>query len=190
MAGGFSIAGRAGIRDPGVRERTDMTGAGRTMKTAESLKGREKGHRGCGGIVELAILVVLPVLFHYLMPVMVVITPPYTYTGAVIMFLGLGLMIWAAAVFGKAGTGFQLQTGGTVLVTSGPFRFSRNPMYLGMLLWLTGLAVLLGSLIAFVFPVLFFLLAHCLIIPMEEKKMEQAAKEQYTIYRKHVRRWL
>jgi len=106
------------------------------------------------------------------------------------MLLGLGLMVWAARVFRKAGTGFQLEGGGSVLVTSGPFRFSRNPMYLGILIWLIGFAVLLGSLIVFIVPGIVFLLAEFLFIPIEEKRMEQMFGEEYIEYRRQVRRWL
>jgi protein-S-isoprenylcysteine O-methyltransferase Ste14 len=106
------------------------------------------------------------------------------------MGLGLGLMTWAAAQFRRAGTSFQLRGGGSALVTSGPFQFSRNPMYLGMLVWLVGLAVLLGSLITFLFPVLFFLLTNFLFIPLEEGRMAQILEEPYTQYRSRVRRWL
>jgi protein-S-isoprenylcysteine O-methyltransferase Ste14 len=74
-------------------------------------------------------------------------------------------------------------------VTSGPFRFSRNPMYLGMLSWLIGLAVLLGSLIVFLFPILFFLLANFLVIPLEERDMKRIFKERFIEYKRRVRRW-
>jgi protein-S-isoprenylcysteine O-methyltransferase Ste14 len=63
-------------------------------------------------------------------------------------------------------------------------------MYLGMLIWLIGFAVLLGSLVVFVFPVLFFLLAELLLIPREERRMEQMCGERFTGYRQSVRRWL
>ena len=75
-------------------------------------------------------------------------------------------------------------------MTSGPFRFTRNPMYLGMLIWLTGLAVLLGSLMAFLFPILLFLLANSLIIPLEERLMEETFGESFLDYKRRVRRWL
>jgi protein-S-isoprenylcysteine O-methyltransferase Ste14 len=140
--------------------------------------------------LEIAILIALPVLFHYLIPVMTVIPQPYTYLGAVVMILGLALLIWAAMLFREAGTGFQLKGGGSVLVTSGPFRFSRNPMYLGMLIWLIGLAILLGTLIAFLFPILFFLLANYLVIPVEEKDLKRNFGEQFIEYKRRVRRWL
>jgi protein-S-isoprenylcysteine O-methyltransferase Ste14 len=138
----------------------------------------------------VAILIALPVLFHYLIPVMTVIQQQYTYLGLLVMLIGLALSIWAATLFRKAGTSFQLKGGGSILVTSGPFRFSRNPMYLGMLIWLIGLAILLGSLIAFLFPILLFLLANFFVIPAEEKDLQDIFGEQFIEYKRYVRRWL
>lgn len=143
--------------------------------TSGKMRRKEGSHRIGARILEVAILIALPILFHYLIPVMIVIPKPYSYLGAVLMFIGLALMTWVSMLFRKAGTSFQLRGGGSVLVTSGPFQFSRNPMYLGMLIWLIGLAVLLGPLIAFLFPILFFLLANFLVVPLEEKDMEQTA---------------
>jgi protein-S-isoprenylcysteine O-methyltransferase Ste14 len=151
------------------------------------IKGR--GHRASARILEVAILLALPILFHYLIPVMIVIPKPYSYLGVALMLLGFVLMAWAAMLFRKVGTNFQLHGGGSVLITSGPFRLSRNPMYLGMLIWLIGLAILLGSLITFLFPALFFLLANFLLIPLEEKDIEQKAGKEFIEYKRHVRRW-
>ena len=150
---------------------------------------RTKGHRTSARILEVAILIALPILFHYLIPVMIVIPRPYSYLGAVLMLLSLALMTWTAMLFREERTSFQLRGESSALVTSGPFRFSRNPMYLGMLTWLVGLAVLLGSLIAFLFPILFFLLANLLIIPPEEKRMEQLFGLQFIEYKRRVKRW-
>ena len=154
------------------------------------MRDREGGHRASARIVEFALLIGLPVLFHYLIPLRTVVRRPYTYLGALVMLLAFALMNWASAEFRKAGTGFQLAGGETTLVTSGPFRFSRNPIYLGMLLWVLGLAILLGSLIAFVFPTLLFLLANFFIIPMEERRLVETMGEPYASYRARVRRWL
>jgi protein-S-isoprenylcysteine O-methyltransferase Ste14 len=152
---------------------------------------KTKGSHNIGArILEILILIALPVLLHYLIPVMIVIPSPYTYLGGVFIILALALMTRASRFFRKAGTGFDLREGGSVLVTSGPFRFSRNPIYLGMLFWLIGLAVLLGSLISFLFPLLFFLLANFLVIPREEKDLEKKMGEKYIQYKRHVRRWL
>jgi protein-S-isoprenylcysteine O-methyltransferase Ste14 len=140
-------------------------------------------------ILELLILIGLPILLHYLIPLMILIHRPFTYLGLVLMILALVLMTRASGLFRKSGNSFGLQDGGSVLITSGPFRFSRNPIYLSMLMWLTGMAVLLGSLISFLFPLLFFLLANFFIIPREEEDLEQKLGEQYIEYRRRVRRW-
>jgi len=152
---------------------------------------RTRGNHRIGArILEVGILIGLPILFHYVVPVKIVVAKPTSYLGAVLMLLGLALMTWASMLFRKAGTGFQLNGGGSALVTSGPFQFSRNPMYLGMLIWLMGLAVLLGSLIAFVFPILLFLLANFVVVPLEEKEMQERVGPRFVEYSQHVRRWL
>ncbi|KPJ61574.1 MAG: hypothetical protein AMJ46_00225 [Latescibacteria bacterium DG_63] len=149
-----------------------------------------RGGRAVARVVEAAILLALPILLHFLFPVMILVQKPYTYLGLGLMLVGLGLANWTAVTFRRVGTGFRLRGESSALATSGPFRIGRNPMYLGMLIWLVGLAVLLGSLIAFLFPILLFLAANFLMIPMEEKSMEQKFGEQYTEYKRHVRRWV
>ena len=151
---------------------------------------RTEGGRPLARVLETAILLVLPILSHYLFPVILIVPRPYTYLGLALMLLGLALATWTAMTFRKIGTSYRLHGKSSGLATSGPFRMSRSPMYLAMLIWLVGLAVLLGSLTAFLFPILFFLAANYLIIPAEERKMEQMFGEQYVRYRWHVRRWL
>jgi len=151
---------------------------------------KTKGRRIVARTVETAILLALPLLSHCLLPIMFIVPTPYTYLGIALMLLGLALAIWAAMTFRRAGTSFQLHGESSTLTTSGPFRISRNPMYLSMLTWLSGLAVLLGSLTAFLFPILLFLAANFLIIPLEERNMERLFGERYTEYKQGVRRWL
>jgi protein-S-isoprenylcysteine O-methyltransferase Ste14 len=150
----------------------------------------ERSHTTGARIVEVAILLALPILVHYLVPVRTVVAAPYSYLGAVLMLVGLAVSTWGSMEFRKAGTGLLLRGGGSALVTSGPFRFSRNPMYLGMLIWVLGMAVLLGSLSVFLFPILLFVLAEFYIIPLEEKAMVKTFGDEYLDYKRHVRRWL
>jgi len=140
--------------------------------------------------LEFAILLALPVISHYLFPLMAVVPRPYNYLGLVVMVLGVVLSFQASAAFRRALTGFQLRGATSSLVTTGPFAFSRNPMYLGFLLWLLGLAILLGSLSPFLFPALFFIVANFIMIPMEERSLEHQFGEEYNDYRKKVRRWV
>ena len=63
-------------------------------------------------------------------------------------------------------------------------------MYLGMLSILLGSSVLAGSLIAFIFPLLYIILMEILFIPMEEENLEKAFSNVYLEYKRKVRRWI
>ena len=152
--------------------------------------GAQRKRNPAAAFLEMAILFGAPVLFHFLLPLTQVVHGLWRLAGIALMVLGLWLTGSASREFRKAKTGFQLRDGGAALVTSGPFRFSRNPIYLGMLVWLLGLAVLLGSLVSFVFPVLTFLLANFVLIPPEEKKLQEIYGDEFRNYRQTVRRWL
>ncbi|MDF1577797.1 MAG: isoprenylcysteine carboxylmethyltransferase family protein [Desulfobulbales bacterium] len=76
------------------------------------------------------------------------------------------------------------------LVVSGVYRYSRNPMYLAVLLILLGLAMLFGSLAAFLPIPLFVLSINRLQIEPEEEALEAVFGEGYRQYRKKVGRWL
>jgi len=76
------------------------------------------------------------------------------------------------------------------MITSGPYKFTRNPMYLGMSLLFFGLAIFLGSLVAFSFPLLFIILMDATFIPQEEKNLERRFGKKYIEYKNKVRRWI
>jgi len=63
-------------------------------------------------------------------------------------------------------------------------------MYLGMLIILIGIAILMGSLITFIFPIIFFVIINWFFIPMEEKNMEIKFGKKYSEYKNKVRRWI
>ena len=78
----------------------------------------------------------------------------------------------------------------TILVQSGVFNFSRNPMYLGMILTLVGIAILFQNPFSLLAPVFFFLVLEFKFIPFEEEKMTAEIGESYLQYKQNVRRWL
>jgi protein-S-isoprenylcysteine O-methyltransferase Ste14 len=151
---------------------------------------KSSNSRPLARFVEITILFLLPVLLHFFLPIAQIVAPPYIYLGIPVMLAGLALTGWAARTFREARAGFSLGEERPYLVTGGPFRFTRNPIYLGMLLWLLGLAILLGSLATFILPIFVFLLANFILIPPEEKSMEQTFGPQFDTYRKRVRRWM
>ena len=148
-----------------------------------------QGPRRSARFIEIFLLFALPFLLDLFVPIRILIHAPYTFIGVLVMLCGLTLANAARKLFNAAETSFQLQGESHTLVTDGPFRFSRNPIYLGMLLWVLGLAILLGSLSAFFLPVLLFLVMHFFMVPFEEKRMEEIAGEAYLEYKSHVRRW-
>ena len=126
---------------------------------------------------------------HFLLPIIQLIHSPYRYIGLALIACGAWLTLWADGLFKKEGTEIKPFAKPSVLVVRGPFRFSRNPMYLGMGILLAGVAVLLGSLTSFLSPVTFLLLMRLVFIPYEEDAMQETFGGSYAAYRKRVRRW-
>jgi protein-S-isoprenylcysteine O-methyltransferase Ste14 len=77
-----------------------------------------------------------------------------------------------------------------VLVTSGPYRLSRNPMYLGFVLILTGTAILLGSLTPFLVIPVYAALIDRVFIQAEERMLARKFGAEWQTYRGETRRWI
>ena len=113
-------------------------------------------------------------------------------TAVSIAFLTLGFLLvsWAFMNFLRAGTTPFPHRPSNALVTSGPFGWSRNPMYLSLALVHTGAALLINSLWAIlVLPVAIFFIDRC-VVSREERYLERKFGEAYREYRRRVRRWL
>jgi protein-S-isoprenylcysteine O-methyltransferase Ste14 len=78
----------------------------------------------------------------------------------------------------------------SALVTSGLYRFTRNPMYLGFILILIGTAILLGSLTPFFVVPAFWLLLDRLFINLEEQNLALKFVARWEMYKSRTRRWL
>jgi len=135
-------------------------------------------------------LLILLVVAHLLLPVAIVIRPPYSYMGITPMAFGIAMNIWADQLFKRHGTPVKSHVRPTSLVTSGPFRISQHPMYLGMAAILFGMAVLLGSAMTFIFPLAFLAIIEIRFIPQEEGNMSERFGHRYEEYRNRVRRWI
>jgi len=99
-------------------------------------------------------------------------------------------MGWGAGRFGKHKVELVPGSVSSKLITDGPFAFSRNPMYLGMVLVMLGIAVLLGSVSGFFGVVVFFLILRFGFISWEEGLMVKRFGGRYLDYRKKVGRWV
>ena len=138
----------------------------------------------------LNLLIIIAFALHFIIPIRILIPPPYSYCGIIFIISGLILNIWSTNHLRKRGTPVEFDEAPQVLVTDGPFRMSRNPIYLGGLFLLSGIAITLGSLITFIFPFALFLILNKVYIPLEEIVLENSFADQYRAYKKRVRRWL
>ena len=127
---------------------------------------------------------------HLIFPIQILVHLPLRYLGLGVIFLGIALNHCAVGQLRKMLTSVEFDEIPTRLVTDGPFRISRNPIYLGGVIVLLGIAILLGSLITFVFPVILFLVLDRIYIPLEESQMEEIFGADYIEYKQAVRRWV
>ena len=109
--------------------------------------------------------------------------------GLVLLLLGVSLAAWGILELQASRTTFWPWKIPRRLVTSGPFRFSRNPLYVAQLLILAGIAIMANSLwVASGVPVLFVLLDR-LVVVREEAVIKGAFGTEFSAYTVRVRRW-
>ena len=104
--------------------------------------------------------------------------------------LGTSILSWCFAHFLRQRTSPWPGARPRALVTVGPYRFSRNPMYVAATLLLLALALAIGSLPFLIPPAGFFLVMDRLYIPHEERWMTEHIGHAYDDYRRQVRRWI
>ena len=138
----------------------------------------------------LLIGLIVMVLLHFVFSGPRLIYTPWRFIGIPITLLSGWLAICADALFKKLGTEIKPFRKSSMVVTQGPFRFSRHPMYLSFIGILVGVAVLAGTLLPiFVVPVMLVLFTIRFILP-EEKHMEEQFGKDYLNYCSKVRRWI
>ncbi|MFN8429898.1 MAG: isoprenylcysteine carboxylmethyltransferase family protein [Spirosomataceae bacterium] len=136
------------------------------------------------------LLLSLSVLFHFVFPILQIIPQPYSYFGIVFLVTGFIVVYISNKILTEQKTSIQPFETPDKLVSNGTFRYSRNPIYLGMTLALLGISVLLGSLTAFLPTSIFWGIMNFKIIPSEEKILEKTFGNSFTAYKSNVRRWI
>jgi protein-S-isoprenylcysteine O-methyltransferase Ste14 len=101
----------------------------------------------------------------------------------------LFLSVWAIVTFRRAGTTPDPTRPTTALALGGPYRWTRNPMYLGFALMQAGAALIANALwpLVWLLPVLLVIRLH--VIGREEQYLERKFGEDYLAYKRRVRRW-
>ncbi|MGH7573320.1 MAG: methyltransferase family protein [Gemmatimonadota bacterium] len=140
-------------------------------------------------IVALAYLVMAWALDYGLRPPRLV-PPPWDDVGLVLLGAGATLVVWPIVLFQRAGTSHDPAERPTALVESGPYRLTRNPMYLGVSAILLGIGLLVGTIPFLLVPAVFLLTMNLTWVPREERALEEEIGEPYRVYRGRVRRWI
>jgi protein-S-isoprenylcysteine O-methyltransferase Ste14 len=110
--------------------------------------------------------------------------------GVPVVVLATALFSYSVAKFRAAGTPVPARKPATVIVRTGPYRFSRNPIYLAFSLFQLGLAIWVNSVWLLATLVGAVALVHYVVIPREEQYLERKFGAQYLDYKASVRRWL
>jgi protein-S-isoprenylcysteine O-methyltransferase Ste14 len=137
-----------------------------------------------------AIFLVLGVALGLFFPLLRYLHWPYQLVGILPFVFGAIITIHTDSMFKKRKTTVKPHLSPTTFISDGPFKICRHPMYLGMTSLLFGIALLVGTLTALIAPVGFGLLMDRSFIPLEERSMVEQFGDQYTRYRKTVRRWI
>lgn len=129
-------------------------------------------------------------LLHALAPLAQPISGPARLLGGLPLLAGLALAVAGSRHFDRVGTNIKTFNRPDTLVTDGLFRFSRNPMYVGLSLLLLGSALLLGSLSALLVATGFVVVTDRWYISFEEKTMAATFGSGYAAYSQRTRRWI
>lgn len=151
---------------------------------------REKARTLADGQGYFLLLLILSIVSHFVFPARVILQAPFTWSGILIIGAGLYLAFRCRTMFLQNRTTMSPYEYPAVLITTGPFRISRNPVYLAMTAILFGSAVVMGTFVPFLFPVLFIVVIELLFIPDEERRLDEVFGEEYREYKREGRRWL
>jgi protein-S-isoprenylcysteine O-methyltransferase Ste14 len=142
----------------------------------------------------LGLLMMLGVFtFHFARPLVVFFVYPLNYIGIVPIALGAILNILADKEMqkkGVIGVSGRLNGDENILVTSGVYKLTRNPSYLGLVLIISGMALWVGSLSPWLVVSIFPVILYRFYIKAEESKLLEQFGEQYEHYCDRVPRWI
>jgi protein-S-isoprenylcysteine O-methyltransferase Ste14 len=127
---------------------------------------------------------------HLLWPAHLVPPALGTPVGVMLTLVAVALFLSAARSFRAAGTPVPGNRPVTTIVCSGPYRFSRNPIYLAFSLLQLGLAFWVNSVGLLLTLIPAFALMSLVVIPREERYLETRFPSEYAPYKASVRRWL
>lgn len=140
-------------------------------------------------IIYLAGLI-LGLLLRYVKPIEILEGEPLFLLGWGLIIVSLVLFVSTIKLFAKKSTNVDPRKPTTFIITSGPYRFSRNPIYVSMTLLYLGITVLVNDYWFLIVLIPVLLIIHYGVIKREENYLADKFGETYVEYKKSVRRWL
>ena len=134
--------------------------------------------------------IALGVILHFAFPISLLPRGVSPYFGAAVVLLAIGLFLFAVRTFRAAGTPVPGNRPTTTIVRKGPYRFSRNPIYLAFSLLQLGIALWVNSLWLVLLLFAAVAVMSLVVIPREERYLEARFPSDYSPYKASVRRWL
>jgi len=138
----------------------------------------------------LAAHVVAGGLTHWLWPIPLLPVPSARTIGVILAVAAGAQAFWAKRIMMRAGTNVRPSQPTTAIVAAGPYRYTRNPMYLSLCLLYLGLCLLINGVLPVLFLVPLALTLHFGVIRREERYLAAKFGETYLAYQRRVRRWL
>lgn len=136
------------------------------------------------------ILIFMALLLHWLTP----LSREYVYSNTLVGYIlgvgGFAVMIWGWWLFKKFDTAICPTAQTNNLVTSGIYKLTRNPMYLGMVAMLLAIALNMGSAPFYAAAIVYFTILNFVFCPYEEQKLLNSFGDDYLMYKNKVRRWI
>jgi protein-S-isoprenylcysteine O-methyltransferase Ste14 len=138
----------------------------------------------------MLIAMIAMIVLNFLFPLAIVIRSPWNLPGIIPIVLGVYISVVAEKSFRDARTTVTPFAESSILVTNGMYRISRNPMYLGFILILIGIAIMMRSLTPFAIIPVFLVVIEKRFVTTEERMLAEKFGRQYTDYKRKTRRWL
>ncbi len=139
-------------------------------------------------IFQIAIVAIAAI--HFLFPVYFLYNSPMRFVGILPIVFGAYLNIYSDWLIKKHETTIKPFDNPTTLIEIGPFKYSRNPIYLGMTLIVLGCSFISGAILSFSVPVIFAFILHLRYIVVEEGILSDNFGEVYLRYKSKVRCWI
>lgn len=136
------------------------------------------------------VLTLIAAAFHWCLNIWEGMRFSWPWVGALLGLTGFFFMMWAWWLFKRQDIAVCPTARTEHITTEGPYRFTRNTMYLGIVLMMLGLALYIGTMPFYLSTIGYFAILNFAFCPYEENKLVKAIGNEYLQYRNRVRRWL